>query len=87
MLRSLAIATLMLTATAAGAAPAQKPDEHEKSADDAEKVICKRFKETGSLVSSRRVCKSKRDWERERDALRTNNGINSCANQVGAGTC
>jgi hypothetical protein len=86
-MRSLTAALLLLAGTAAAAAPPQTPDDHEKSADQADKVICKRFKETGSLVSSRRVCKTKRDWERERDALRTTSGINSCASQVGGPGC
>jgi hypothetical protein len=87
MMRSVAATLLFLTGTTAFAAPPEKTDEHEKSADVGDKMICKRFKETGSLVSSRRVCKTKRDWERERDALRTSSNINSCASQVGGTSC
>lgn len=81
MMRSLAAAVLLLTSAAAQAAP-QKSDEQEKSADSAEKVICKRFAQTGSLVASKRVCKTKRDWERERDSIRAASNISSCPGQT-----
>lgn len=83
------LATLLLASGAADAAePAKsKVDEAEKAADNGEKMICKRFVETGSLVKGYRSCKTKRDWERERDALRTTNLVNSCANQGSTGSC
>jgi TonB family protein len=34
-------------------------------AGDGEKVVCKKFASTGSLVQSTRVCKTKRDWARQ----------------------
>jgi len=87
MMRTMAATALFLTSVTAAAAPPAKSEEHEKSADSADKMICKRFAETGSLIASKRVCKTKRDWERERDALRTTNNINSCANQGSTGSC
>ncbi len=87
MLRTMTVAALLLTSVTAAAAPPAKPDEREKSADSADKMICKRFAETGSLIASKRVCKTKRDWERERDALRASSNINSCANQGSTGSC
>jgi hypothetical protein len=63
------------------------PGEAEKASDPAEKVICKRFNETGSLVKSTRVCKTKADWERERDALRAQNTGASCGNAGSTGSC
>lgn len=87
MIRSVAAMLLFVAGTMASAAPPKQADEHEKSADAADKMICKRFQETGSLVSSRRICKTKRDWERERDALRSTSNINSCASQVGGTSC
>jgi hypothetical protein len=89
MMRLLAAAVLVLTsATVAIAAEPAKPDEREKSADSPDKRICKRFTETGSLVKGYRTCKTKREWERERDAARSvASSVNSCANQGSAGAC
>lgn len=46
---------------------------------DSEKIVCKRFIETGSLVKGRRECKSEADWQRERDLARQRgDGVSSC---------
>jgi hypothetical protein len=45
-------------------------DAPERSADSRDKVICKRFNKTGSLVSVYRTCKPKSEWDRERDNIR-----------------
>lgn len=89
MMRLLAAAVLVVTSsTAALAAEPIKTDEREKSADNDNKRICKRFTETGSLVKGYRTCKTKREWERERDAARSvSSSISSCANQGSTGTC
>jgi len=71
-------------ATTAVAAPAR--DEAEKSADSQDKIICKRFLETGSLVKGTRTCKPKRDWERERDAARQQSTMSGSCGQAGSGT-
>lgn len=64
---------------AATPAPPAKPQE---------KLICKRFGETGSLVKSRRECKTERDWQRERDAVRQRDGgVSSCRNAANGGPC
>jgi len=86
MFRTFAAATLAgVIATAAIAAPTQR-DEAEKSADSQDKIICKRFVETGSLVKGYRTCKSKRDWERERDAVRAQTNMSGSCGQPGGGT-
>jgi hypothetical protein len=75
------------------AAPVQAPDKPsrrdvaERSADPADKVICKRFQRIGTLVGSDRVCKSKRDWDRERDALRQPDHAISCGVSDVTGRC
>lgn len=79
MVNSLSL-LLLLAAAQAG------PDAAERSADKQDKVICKRFLETGSLVRGYRTCKTKREWERERDALRTETSGNACKNP-GSPTC
>jgi hypothetical protein len=86
MLRTFVAAALAgALATAAFAAPTQR-EEAEKSADSQDKVICKRFVETGSLVKGYRACKSKRDWERERDAARAQTTTSGSCGQAGSGT-
>ncbi|MBB3695771.1 hypothetical protein [Sphingomonas sp. BK580] len=75
-------ALALLLAAAAPADQAKSRDAGEKAADPADKVICKRFTKTGSLVDSTRVCKTKADWQRDRDNLRTS--TNSTACQPGA---
>lgn len=63
----------LLLAVAAPAAQAKTKDAPEKAVDAADKVICKRFTKTGSLVDSERVCKTKAEWQRDRDELRSIN--------------
>lgn len=62
---------MFLISLALLAAPsAQKSDAGERASDPQDKMICKRFVETGSLVKGTRVCKTKREWERERENVR-----------------
>jgi hypothetical protein len=68
---------------AAGAGPiagehARPRDAAEKAADRSDKVICKRFTKTGSLVDSVRVCKTKGEWQRDRDNLRNSAASGAC---------
>ena len=80
------IASALLVAQATSGAP--RRDATESAADPQEKMICKRFAETGSLVGSYRICKTKREWERERDNIRAGGpGIDSCANRANGGPC
>lgn len=74
------IAAVALLASAAGAADRApvKKDEAEKASDSRDKVICKRFVETGSLVRGYRICKTKAEWERERDNIRQLAPTQSC---------
>lgn len=70
MLFRFVAATLIAAAATAAAAAEPKREAVEKASDPQDKMICKRFVETGSLVKGYRSCKTKRDWERERDAMR-----------------
>lgn len=56
----------------------------ERAADAQDKQICKRFVETGSLVRGYRVCKTKREWERSRDDIRSRSGAGSASCRDGA---
>lgn len=85
MLKSLTILAL-LTAPAFADPRQPKREVAEKSADPYDKVICKRFVRTGSLVDGYRSCKTKWEWERERDAINTNRPGIGC-NDPGSPAC
>ncbi len=50
-------------------------------------MICKRFIETGSLVKGYRTCKGKREWERERDNIRSPRAASGSCNSAESGSC
>ena len=73
----------------AGAPPLPAPErekrEVENAADSPDKVICKRFTETGSLVRGYRMCKTKADWERYRETNRMQAATDSCRDRANGG--
>jgi hypothetical protein len=89
MLRLLLATALAGAVTATAVAAPKERERAEKSSDSGDKIICKRFVETGSLVKGTRSCKSKRDWERERDAIRdrANMGGGTCGQPSAAASC
>jgi hypothetical protein len=82
----LAAALFLPVVGSAAAAPPQK-DVGEKSADPGSKVICKKFLETGSLVRGYRVCKTKTEWQRDRDLIRQSTATTSCQNAAMGSPC
>ena len=56
--------------TAAQPTPPARGQAGEHAADARNKMICKRFAQTGSLVGSYRTCKTKAEWDAERDNIR-----------------
>ena len=76
----------LLSAAAANAAPRQGADGPEKASGNPDKVICKRFVRVGSLVDGYRTCKTKKEWERERDNVRTINWSSPCKSAE-SGSC
>ena len=69
----------LIGAAAAQAAPRSGANAPEKAAGNPDKVVCKRFVRIGSLADSYRTCKTKKEWERERENVRTVNWTNPCA--------
>jgi len=69
----------LVSAAAAQAAPRSGVDAPERAAGNPDKIVCKRFVKIGSLVDGYRTCKTKKEWERERDNARTVNWSNPCA--------
>lgn len=68
----------LIGASAAQSAPPQGVDAPERAAGNPDKVVCKRFVRTGSLADGYRTCKTKKEWERERENARTVNWSNAC---------
>jgi len=80
-LASLLIACLPAVALAQVAtAPATKPAAG-KSSDD-NKMVCKNQTETGSLISTKRECKTKREWSIEAEAAQRQ--LSDCTAGAGA---
>jgi len=76
----------LVSASSAQSAPRRGVDAPEKAAGNPDKVVCKRFVRIGSLVDGYRTCKTKREWERERDNVRTVNWSSPCESAE-SGTC
>lgn len=85
-LRVLALSLVLAPAIVAAAQP-QSENAPEKATDPMDRTVCKKFLETGSLVKGKRVCKTKREWEQERDALRQLSVTNSCGATANGGAC
>ena len=85
MSRMIAAATLVMALSVAVPAGAEKPrrDAPEKASDSGDKMVCKKFADTGSLVSTHRVCKTKTEWQRDRDAVRQNATSSGGCNNLG----
>ncbi len=73
----------LFSAAAAQAAPRSGVNAPEKAAGNPDKVVCKRFVRIGSLADGYRTCKTKREWERERENARTVNWTNPCNSHSG----
>ena len=89
--RSILVTTCLLASTATWAqttpegsetnveASAETEQKSEAAVDpDANKEICRRFREIGSRIAHRKVCKTKAEWEADRaanaDVLRNSRG-------------
>lgn len=60
---SLVYLALMASATA----PAQEVVQQQVATDsESDKMICKRFRETGSRLTNKKVCKTEKEWEEQR---------------------
>ncbi|MHC9417496.1 hypothetical protein ACYZX9_02715 [Sphingomonas citri] len=80
---------LFMIASVSGAAvqarQTKTADAPERAADARDKMICKRFVRTGSLVAGYRTCKTKWEWERERENLRQQSISDSCRDRANGG--
>jgi hypothetical protein len=81
------LATMVAASVAGSAFAAPAREAPERAADPQDKMICKRFIETGSLVKGYRECKSKREWARERLNIRTSTLMSGGCNSAESGNC
>jgi hypothetical protein len=75
---TIAIVCGLVGATAAQSAPGRGVNAPERASGNPDKIVCKRFVRIGSLVDGYRTCKTKKEWERERDNVRTINWSTPC---------
>ena len=68
----------LIGASAVQAAPREGVDAPERAAGNPDKIVCKRFVRVGTLAGSYRTCKTKKEWERERENARTVNWSSAC---------
>eukprot|EP01037_Dinobryon_pediforme_P021437 gene21437-22304_t len=62
---------ILLLLSLAAADPQTPPTSTTKPAASApEKLVCKQFAVTGSLVGSKKICKTRREWDIERENVR-----------------
>jgi hypothetical protein len=82
---TLAIACGLAAPTVAEAAP-RPADSVERPDDLGAKIVCKTFTRIGTLADRYRTCKTKDEWQRERDNLRQSSISDSCRTrgQIGA---
>jgi hypothetical protein len=79
-------ALLSAATTVYAAAPASNATA--KSADPRDEIVCRRFVRTGSLVDGYRICKARREWDRDAENLRaTGGGTDSCNARANGGQC
>ena len=76
------LAGVLAASTAAEAAP-RRADSPEQPSDPNDKIVCKTFTRIGSLADRDRTCKTKGEWQRERDNLRQVNVTDSCRSRQG----
>ena len=77
----------VLALTASGPAAAGPPARNSNAAAPADKMICKRFVRTGSLVDGYKTCKTKREWDREHENLQHLELVDSCRLRGAGGSC
>ena len=74
-----------LAAALAGQVSNSDNDRPERASDPNNRMVCKRFIRTGSLVDGYRECKTKWEWQRERDDRRQMNVSDSCRDRANGG--
>jgi hypothetical protein len=79
---TLAVACVLAAPAAAQSGP-RPADSVERPDDLGAKIVCKTFTRIGTLADRYRTCKTKDEWQRERDNLRQVNVSDSCRSRQG----
>jgi hypothetical protein len=59
-----------------------------KAVDPRDQIVCRRFARTGSLADTTRVCKTRREWDRDAENIRAPGaGVDSCNARANGGQC
>lgn len=78
---------LLSLAAAPDPQPTPTPNAAKHAAKSPDTVVCRQFAVTGSLVSTYKTCKTRREWDMERENLRASGpAIDSCRDS-GIGQC
>jgi hypothetical protein len=81
------VAALVSAATAVYATP-PAAGTAEKTVNPRDRIVCRTFLDTGSLVRSTRTCKTRREWDAEAANLRSpTSASNSCRDAANGGPC
>lgn len=73
--------------TVSSVAYAQRPRQNRTGevAGPRDEIVCRRFVRTGSLADFYRVCKTRGEWDRDRQNVRDVTNRNSCLSEGGLG--
>jgi hypothetical protein len=80
----IAFASALVTASSAEA-ETPRSNRTETAGAPSDKVICRRFARTGSLADSYKTCKTKHEWDRERENVRQLSVSDSCRDRAKGG--
>lgn len=77
----------VLAAAQGVTAQAQSSGTPHRPTEPRDRITCRRFVRTGSLINGYRSCKSNREWAREHDNIRLPAATSSCRSQGEGGSC
>jgi hypothetical protein len=80
---SIILPCLLVAAAPAVAAEQGRAHASAPARDSRDRVVCRRFLRTGSLVDSYRTCKTNGEWQREHENIQHLSVSNSCRNPLG----
>ena len=84
---AIVFACFLVSATSVSAlAEAQSGRASVKAQNGRDRITCRRFVRTGSLVDSYRTCKSNREWQREHENLQQLSVSDSCRDRANGGS-
>jgi hypothetical protein len=80
---STVLACLVIASAPAISAEPSRSGASPAAQDSRDRVVCRRFLRTGSLVDSYRTCKTNREWQREHENIQRLSVSNSCRDPLG----